>query len=343
MALSLSPTSLLNYSFLLAYLFLGICLLSSPASAQTFRGDSWGCHLGLSLSVGKKINRIGIKIGVYAHWQHIVQGNLNWYGFYAFDGYGPRARRWEQQIGLGTAGAWGKLTPANDTLPIFPSQPARRPNSIAYTYWWYIDNIGMSQRSGSVAIQTGAWRILCENDLFAGQGRDRYRTGAFGIYYTHGNWRWSLVNILFTPDPKGTPRICDNHQYPARYGYFDLSQAKQYADCSHGIAALQVEYALPYAQIASCRIGIDSERVRHIVQNKLIHDLPMIPRRLNRAQNPHVPMIDKTGKPYLFRPEQVIKPASLWWVLSANPPDFYWPTRCLLGWIPYLCGYIALA
>lgn len=294
--------------------------------AQTIQYKYWGGSAGLLLSLGTKVNRVGIKINIYGHIAQRIQGNLQWCGIYAFNSYGPKIAHYEQQIGIGLSGTWGNYLLA-DSLAKNPflspiGNQTRRPNSLSYAYLIYRDGVGMTQKSGMVALQFGKISFICENDLFAGQGRDRYRTGGFGIYYSQANYRLSLLNILFTPDPKGMPKVRDNAHYPARFGYIDFSQAK-YATCSHGILALQAEYVLPFGQIVGLQSGIDSEKIRHIVQNKFIHDMPFIPKKWNRARNPQMPMIDKVGKLYLFNKEQKVKSAHFWGALIANTPNFY--------------------
>ena len=307
----------------LALLWAALYVHEFALLAQTFQRDNWGANVGLLLAVGTKVNRVGIKINVYAHAAQMVQGNVQWCGIYAFNSYGPKLARPEQQWALGITGNWGKADSLQQPFLSPISNQTRKPYSVGYAYLWYKDGIGTAQKSGMVALQFDQISLVCENDLFAGQGRDRYRTGALGVYYSGiANYRLALLNIMFTPDPKGMPKVRNNAQYPAPFGYIDFSQAP-YAQASHGILALQVERALPYGQMAGLQMGVDSEKIRHIMQNKLIHDMPFVPRKLNRARNPHMPMIDQNGKLYLFEQAQKIKSARFWGQIIANTPNFY--------------------
>jgi len=117
-------------------------------------------------------------------------------------------------------------------------------------------------------------------------------------------------------------RIKDSGDYPCRHGYKDLS-ATHCGRFSHGIMALQVQQMLPYTQTAHLGVGIDSEKIRHFWQNKLIHDLLLFPASWENAHNPHYPMLDENGAPYLFKEDQVLKPSRFFFDLGLNPTLFY--------------------
>jgi hypothetical protein len=53
---------------------------------------------------------------------------------------------------------------------------------------------------------------------------------------------------------------------------------------------------MPYVSNVYGRIGIDSERIRHAFQNRLMHDLIFLPKRFPR-KTPHYPMLDQDGCP----------------------------------------------
>ncbi|MEL6867034.1 MAG: polymorphic toxin type 23 domain-containing protein, partial [Bacteroidota bacterium] len=108
-----------------------------------------------------------------------------------------------------------------------------------------------------------------------------------------------------------------------RYGYRDLS-ATEWGIYSHGILALEWQYgALPFQQIAATALGIDAEAIRHILQNKIIHDGLSFPNRPFSSPNPHIPMLDQNGAPYLFHPDQEIRSARFFGQFALNPPLFY--------------------
>jgi hypothetical protein len=49
-------------------------------------------------------------------------------------------------------------------------------------------------------------------------------------------------------------------------------------------------------------MGIDSEQVRHVFQNKLFHDLPFLPKKYQN-QTPHYPRLNKEGLPVFTKNE----------------------------------------
>jgi hypothetical protein len=68
---------------------------------------------------------------------------------------------------------------------------------------------------------------------------------------------------------------------------------------------------------------VDSEKVRHIVQNRFIHDMDYLPEQWVATENPHVPMRDADGGQYLFKEGQTLKPAEPFLEFSMNPSLFY--------------------
>jgi len=70
-------------------------------------------------------------------------------------------------------------------------------------------------------------------------------------------------------------------------------------------------------------MGVDSEHIRYAIQDIFIHDMYFIPKKWNKAKNPHYPMLDTTGQPYLFKPGQKVKPTSFYFEFSGNTGIFY--------------------
>jgi len=88
--------------------------------------------------------------------------------------------------------------------------------------------------------------------------------------------------------------------------------------------SLQIDQYLPYYnQIARLNIGVDSEKVRHTIQNKLIHDQYYINRKLIKRPQKHFPMLDKNGGQFIFKEGQEIRPASIYFNLGLNSGVFY--------------------
>ena len=62
---------------------------------------------------------------------------------------------------------------------------------------------------------------------------------------------------------------------------------------------------MPYGNILQMKVGVDSERFRHAFQNRLTHDLIILPKKVTR-NTPHYPRLDENGCP-VFEKELVRK------------------------------------
>jgi len=116
-------------------------------------------------------------------------------------------------------------------------------------------------------------------------------------------------------------RITDA-SYPYKHIYKD-TVGGTYTQYSHSLLSAQIKYALPNYQIAQANIGTDAEKVRNAVQNRLIHDMILLPKNWHKQVNAHVPMLDDKGGQYLYKEGQKIKPAALYYNLNLNPATFY--------------------
>ncbi len=297
--------------------------------------------VGIAVDIGLKVNRLGIFAAGNLIWKGTTGGNNNSNNsdkvgigaqlnaesraYYCLNSYGPSVRRWEWQGGAAQLGCWGKKdSTLTDPFYGLSQNQTSYPYSIGYAHRIYSDNIGSSQRSGAFALQLKRWRLLLENDVLAGTGSDKFRTGAVRIAYQEQKWQIGLVNILWTCSHKGAKRVRDNATYKAKYGYYDVG-ANPWRMFSMGVAALSLKYAgLPYSrQSISAQLGLDDERIRHWVQNKWIHDMPFIPNKLNKARNPHIPMVASDSSLYLFAPGQKLRSTRLWLQMGLNSGDFY--------------------
>jgi hypothetical protein len=108
----------------------------------------------------------------------------------------------------------------------------------------------------------------------------------------------------------------------ARFGYKDLSEARhgQYA---HGLLSAQWDQAFSYGQTARLNVGGDAEQIRNVFQNKIMHDMYLWPAKWNSAKNPHVPMLDSEGKPYLYKEGQQVRKAKFYFNLGLNECGYY--------------------
>ena len=201
--------------------------------------------------------------------------------------------------------------------------------SVAYSYNFYLDQVETSQPTGTIYLQFNRLEILSENDILGKPSVDKFRTGSFRLAYNFPEFTLAINALTWTGNPKGVPRSNDP-DYRGRWGYKDLSEAK-YGKYSHGIVALSVERTcfsfLPQNKFTfsnnSLQIGIDSEYIRHFMQNILIHDFYFVPKKWNKARNPHYPMLMENGEPYLFKNGQKVKPMKFYFNFGSNSSISY--------------------
>jgi len=286
--------------------------------------DNFGGRIGATIQLGKPVNRIGLVANIFYHYD-FVEVDLEWRGHYNFSNYGPPLKGWESQITTGLTFAVGKkdtLLTSYFAMPFF--QHTGRKFAANYALHFYNDQVETSQRSGTIALQFGRVHIVTQNDAFGSfRGGDEFRTGAFSVFYENKNWLYELKTVLWTgvTSGEGTQTFRDT-DYPCRFGYRDICGAK-YGRFSHGVLAGQVHRVLDYGQIVQVGIGVDSERVRNFIQNKLIHDMYFFPSKWTNVRNLHIPMLDENGDAFTYQVGQKIKPASWYLNLALNSGSFY--------------------
>ncbi len=278
--------------------------------------------IGIACNIGTTVNRIGITAGAY-YVNHSFQINSKLWLYYNFNSYGPPHSGPEFQASLGLLFGYGKQdTIENKFITSISNQTGKR-NSIAITHNYYFDNIKTSQETGTIALEFNHLQIVHENDILGTRASDRYRTAGVLISYRIQNTTFGLNTVLWTGNSSSDSAIrITNSDYPARFGYRDLSKA-DYGTFSHGILTFQVQKALPYNQIARIDIGADSEHIRNVIQNKIIHDMYFLPKWLIATKLPHYPMLDVNGMPYLYKTNQKVKPSKFFLNFSGNSGVFY--------------------
>lgn len=303
-------------------LFLLIGYLIPLKAQEAIFVPHFGASIGLAFNFGTQVNRLGFQAsGYYAHEHVQAFSSLRFY--YNFTSYGPKTPRPEWQLSLGALASYGHPDSLSSPFIQSISNQTGHKNSLGYTYNWYFEKL-TRQPTGTLALQFGRWEILTENDALAGQGKDRFRTGAIEVAYVYQDSRYALQSILWTGNTHGehAKRVKEAGDYPCRYGYKDISQT-HCGRYSHGILAFQYRHHLGYAQSASASLGIDSERIRHFLQNQVIHDMPFWPEKWNKVHNPHLPMLDKNGVPFLFEEGQELKPLRFFFEVGGNESLFY--------------------
>lgn len=293
--------------------------LSAPhLKSQLYEQNGLGGTAGIHLNLGTHFNRIGFQVNLY-YYNTFVQANTGFYGSFNLEPKPPRGLFWEGKWYVGANFYFG-----NDSIDRFTINEtglnSQASWGIGYYYAKYWDSRGTGQNSGGFNFYLHRFNLCTENDLFAGEGRDRFRTGALQLGYWYDDFYFSYITQMWTGETRGAPRI-DTSQtsYPGAGGYKDLSESFL-GTTSKGISAIRVNYKLPYGQHVRAGLGVDAEQIRHFFQNRMIHDPAT---KLNRP-NPHYPMLKKDGAPYLYEGEKKeIRNPYLYFQVGGNLPTFY--------------------
>lgn len=299
-----------------SFLILTICCFQNT-NAQQYQEGKAGFNIGVIFSIGTHINRFGGVVNAYYKTEHI-QVNPELRVYFNAKNLGPNKSSIETVLSLGAVYSYGsKDTLANDFYSPVSNQTANK-NSVGYAYRLYFNNIKTSQKTGLISIEVNDFNLIAENDLFAEPKLDRFRTGAFLLQYQKDNYQFALNTTLFTGQMGD--RITDEN-YPFNHVYENTKGGK-YTEFSHGLLSTQFKYVDEFYQTYQANVGIDAERVRHVVQNRLIHDILVLP-KLTKNINAHVPMLDENGEQYLFKEDQKVKPMQFYMNGFMNPSVFY--------------------
>ena len=297
-------TFLLNITFVL-------CLAFS-LNAQKWENDHWGIQVGISADLGTHINQIGLRIQGY-YMIEFVQVNIGNHIRFNSTHFGQRENFVTQRINTGLVLMGGRKFSSPQLILDGLNHQSQNEFAVAYNYLWYFDNIGTSQRSGGWGLHIQQLSIYVENDLFAGSGRDKFRTSHASISYHDDLYNISLNTQLWTGETWGT-KLQNTPDSMYQVGFKDLS-ATHYGKTSHGILSLGIDYQIFYGNYLSGVVGIDSERVRHGLQNRFMHDKHFIPARW-RTPNVNYPMLNSEGFPVHFKQEAA--PAKLFLQMGLN-------------------------
>lgn len=289
-----------------------LLLLPTMSNAQTFQSNVFGGSVGLVLNTGTTINSIGLKLnGYYA--QYFYQFNAGTELRFSLNSYGKRKNFFEARNGIGLV----LLAGPKEHNPDFElSELHHNTNSLygfGYNYMWYTDNAGTSQRSGGFGLHINNLSILIENDVFAGQSKDRFRTGALTLTYLYGSFKFAIGNVIWTGETAGS--VWQKIPLDKCPSGFRILEDLSYGKTSHGVIYGGLTYSLPFGQACRFRIGIDSEQIRHSIQNRLIHDLIFLPSKVQR-NTPHYPRLDCDGCPVFYKND--IRKNRLFLQLGAN-------------------------
>lgn len=295
------------------YIFTCFILFNCSAiRAQWQNNAQVGFQLGGVVQLGTHVNAIGVKASMY-YSNYFFQANVGTLVKYNLKSYGARSRFWENRFHLGAAILGGKKDAPVDFLIDGLNHQTTFRNALAYNYIIYTDNTGTSQRSGAWGLHLYPISFLFENDVFAGQAKDRFRTGDIELRFRQEHFSLFTNFYIWTGETRHsvwnrTPtEKCPN-------GFRSLENLP-FGKTSHGIWSFGIHYYfLPFHTLSS-KIGFDSEQVRHIIQNRLTHDLILLPKSIER-NTPHYPRLNAEGKPVFTKDDN--RPNRFYFQLGVN-------------------------
>lgn len=288
---------------------------------QLYQKQNFGISAGAIVNLGSHVSQIGFYVSGYYYYQNLqVNSTARW--TFNSKNWGASGKFRETKLGVGLLAAWGKNDSIQKYFHSLVSNQTGRSYSLGYGYSFYFDNRNTSQRTGTVSFQFHDFEIIHENDILATSGSDRFRTAALMVAYSTDSIRFGLNSLLWTGNSNSSS--AKNHYDTSftRHGYKDLSNTP-YGKFSNGILGVQAECALGFGQNIKLSSGIDSEQIRNVIQNKIIHDLYFIPAKWVKTKNLHIPMLDRKGLPYLYRQDQQVKKSKFYYQFSLNDNDFY--------------------
>jgi hypothetical protein len=292
-----------------------LCWMLFPvrkAHAQFQSEPQLGFQLGLVADFGSHVNNIGLQLCAY-YTDFFYQLNASTQLKWNFTSYGDRKAFWENRNALGLALLGGK----KDLEPDFQldglNHQTRFSNAIAFNYLWYYDQAGTSQRSGAWGLHINYFSLLFENDVFGGQAKDRFRTGSLQVNYRYKSWKCFTNLYIWTGETAGSTWIRGAF-HGAPNGFRSLEDLP-YGKTSHGIWSFGANHSVPGQQFVTFKTGIDSEQVRHLLQNRLTHDLILFPKSMQR-NTPHYPRLGPDGCPVFEKSD--IRPNRFYFQTARN-------------------------
>ena len=270
-----------------------ILLFPFALHGQEYLKNHFGATVGITANFGTHINAVGINLkGFYT--DYFAQLNATSTFYFYRKGIGNRSKYWESRNSIGLVLLAGKKQMEVDFLLDGLNHQTKYNYGLGYNYVFYFDNAGTSQNSGGFAIHLKNFSVYNENDVFGGQAKDRFRTGHFYISYRKEDYKFGLGLNLWTGETANSK--WDKTAMDKMPSGFRILEDLPHGRSSHGILYGAFTYNLPNAQYAHLKFGIDSEHIRHVIQNRIIHDLTFLPKGIER-NTPHYPRLDENGCP----------------------------------------------
>lgn len=278
-----------------------------------------GINVGLNLAFGSHTRRLGATLNFYCYFDGI-QLNSEVRLYRSFKNLGPKLPYNELVLSQGIVVGYGTKSIWNNPFITVISNQTGYINSIGYAFNAYFNKIKTTQQTGIFSLQFDSFHIITENDILARPMLDRFRTGAFLLMYQYQNLHQFAINCIMWTGQLGNKVALPDTGFTRCY--MDTSGGK-YTRYSHGIMSLQVKSMLPYNQTFQMSAGLDAEKVRNVVQNKIIHDMVFLPKKWRPTKNCHIPMLDSQGNQFLYKLAQHLQPPKVYWNFFLNPSTFY--------------------
>lgn len=282
------------------FLFLFLLTCSVIGNAQQWQSERWGVQVQLIAAIGTHRTSVGIRLNSYINASYAQLNLGTMYRFHAHN-LGGRMNFGEWRHSAGLVLMAGRETNPVNFLWDGAFHQTARPYSVGYAYLLYVDKAGTTQRSGVFNIGIQRVDILFENDVWGGQGKDRFRTGDFQVSYRTATERVAMGLRLWTGETKHSVWNREP-QDGMPGGYRDLTPLP-FGKTSHGIFFVGGSRAFFGGQVARIEAGFDSEQIRHLFQNKISHDLIWMPKKFPRT-TPHYPRLGTDGQNVFFRKDK---------------------------------------
>ncbi len=305
--------------YLILFIFL---FINANVNSQIIENKNLFVNAGIVINGGTILNRVGFFIGGYYVYKQ-VQVNLYLRPVYNVSGIGTLKQFAEMQTNFGLVAGFGQKDSLANKFVTQNSNQTRRKYAVGFSYNIYIDKIGTSQPTGTFFCEFNRFGLSHENDMWGEPRTDKFRTAGAKFYYRTEFWKYSGNIILWHGDVFDYHTFkYGNENYPSRFGYKDLSNSK-YGKFSHGIISAQISYLLPNLQIITSSVGLDSEHIRNLSQNIIVHDEWFLPEKFIGYKLRHYPMLMENGEPYLFKELQKVRPSKLFINIGLNQSTFY--------------------
>ncbi len=294
--------------------------LPSFSQDVLFNSKFFGINAGAIIAFGTHFQRVGVVVNAYYVYD-FAQVNAETRLYFNIKNLGPKQVYTEAVTSMGAVVAYGQKQTFFNPFFNAVSNQTRYEYSVAYSFNAYWNKIKTSQQTGLIALQFNKVSLITENDIFARQILDRFRTGAILVQYQYDSLFQVGVNCTMWTGQMGSRQaIASPHIHPQCY--MD-TVGGTYTNISHGLLSAQFKMNIGYSQIVQINTGVDAEQVRNAIQNKFIHDMKFVPKKWQKNKNCHVPMLDDTGSPFLYKDGQKIKPAKVYFNVFSNSGVFY--------------------